>query len=619
MPSSNSSPPLHPSTTHYIDEPRPPPPMTPLEPPDIPAILRSKRSLKRQILSFDLNFLPRSFQIGLTCFSIGISAVQANGVYCWGTYGPVVAKQLQLDGTQAQTIVIGGILGVYLCAAPLGALTDKYGPRIGSLVSACLSLIGYQSFAGILRKATYETPYVHLYLTAAYFLVGAATVGSYFACLTCASLSFPSHPTLALSLPLSLIGLSALVLSSFSTLSFFTSSTNSPDLDSAKFLFFLGILSPSINLFGSLAMKVIPQPELFGEIKLPQDVNDDTTPHNTAVNPNIHHQIDENGQIDNQEEEEDEDIDVGDMSESIGQLLRLDERTPMLIGGIEAAWEEVEAIEQGKDDWTAKDIIKDYQGFWIFGLVLALIIGPGEMVVASIGSIITSLLPPTTSINPSSLIFSLFNPTNEFKFTINSTESTTPLALRNKHVFLLSLTSTISRLITGALADYLAPPLTATINPLHKTDPVNQPTHLFIRKRPVRLSRSAFAALSGTILGLVFAWSAGFLNGKGETLSVLSAGSGAMYGAIFTLVPAIVSHHYGPTNFGLAWGMISYFAALGSVVYSYLYAILSVPETGNPSDQCYGPQCFRNTFIICAISCIIGAIGVAILGRRWKV
>lgn len=32
--------------------------------------------------------------------------------------------------------------------------------------------------------------------------------------------------------------------------------------------------------------------------------------------------------------------------------------------------------------------------------------------------------------------------------------------------------------------------------------------------------------------------------------------------------PAIVSLHFGPTNFGLAWGMISYFAALGSVVYS---------------------------------------------------
>nr|XP_019014016.1 uncharacterized protein I206_00093 [Kwoniella pini CBS 10737]OCF52797.1 hypothetical protein I206_00093 [Kwoniella pini CBS 10737] len=575
---SSSSPPLHPSTTHYQDEPQPPPPMTPLEPPDVPAILRSKRSLKRQILSLDFP-LPRQLQIGLTCFSIAISAVQANGVYCWGTYGPDVAKSLKLDITQAQTIVIGGTLGVYLCAAPLGALTDKYGPRVGSLISAGLSLIGYQSFAAILRSATSETPLVHIYLTIAYFLVGAATVGSYFACLTCSSLSFPSHPTLALSLPLSLIGLSALVLSSFSALPIFLLK-HSRELDAAKFLFFLGILSPAINLFGSLFMKVIPQPELFGELKLPDDPESGHGEHAHIK-----------------------------MSESIGQLLRLDERTPMLIGGIEAAWEEIEAMESGKDSYTARDLLKDYQGFWSFGIFLALIIGPGEMIIASIGSIITSLLPPT-SFN-SSLLFTTLAPY------VASTDLN-PLATRNKHVFLLSLTSTIARLVTGVLADYLAPPLQATPNPAHRRDPT-QSSHLFIRKRPVRLSRSAFAALAGASLGLIFAWSAGMLGDTGARLSVLSAGTGAMYGTIFTLVPAIVSHHYGPTNFGLAWGMISYFAALGSIVYSYLYALLSVPESGDSSEQCYGHKCFKFTFIVCAISCMIGSVGVIILGRRWKV
>nr|XP_018266146.1 uncharacterized protein I303_00115 [Kwoniella dejecticola CBS 10117]OBR88304.1 hypothetical protein I303_00115 [Kwoniella dejecticola CBS 10117] len=572
---SSSSPPLHPSTTHYQDEPQPPPPMTPLEPPDVPAILRSKRSLKRQILSLNVT-LPRPLQIGLTCFSIAISAVQANGVYCWGTYGPDVARSLKLDITQAQTIVIGGTLGVYLCAAPLGALTDKYGPRVGSLVSAGFSLIGYQSFAAILRSATSETPFVHIYLTIAYFLVGAATVGSYFACLTCSSLSFPSHPTLALSLPLSLIGLSALVLSSFSALPIF-SLKHSRELDAAKFLFFLGILSPAVNLFGSLFMKVIPQPELFGDIKLPEDAEND----------------------------------MGEMSESIGQLLRLDERTPMLIGGIEAAWEEIEAMESGKDSYTAKDLLKDYQGFWSFGIFLALIIGPGEMVIASIGSIITSLLPPTALHSDISMFFTTLAPS----FTLTNSN---PLAVRNKHVFLLSLTSTIARLVTGVLADYLAPPLHATPNPAHRRDPT-QPSHLFIRQRPVRLSRSAFAALAGATLGLIFAWSAGMLGDTGAHLSVLSAGAGAMYGTIFTLVPAVVSHHYGATNFGLAWGMISYFAALGSIVYSYLYALLSIPASGDPSDQCYGPRCFKFTFIVCAISCMIGSVGVIVLGRRWKV
>lgn len=52
-------------------------------------------------------------------------------------------------------------------------------------MSACLSGVGYLSFSAILAKSTPETPLLYIWLTAAYFLVGAATVGSYFACLTC--------------------------------------------------------------------------------------------------------------------------------------------------------------------------------------------------------------------------------------------------------------------------------------------------------------------------------------------------------------------------------------------------------------------------------------------------
>jgi hypothetical protein len=86
-------------------------------------------------------------------------------------------------------------------AAPIGAMTDKRGPRLyvglvewyrvytdslsGSLVSAILSAIGYLVFAWILQTKPPDTPYVHLYLTAAFFCVGAATIGSYFAALTC--------------------------------------------------------------------------------------------------------------------------------------------------------------------------------------------------------------------------------------------------------------------------------------------------------------------------------------------------------------------------------------------------------------------------------------------------
>ena len=55
----------------------------------------------------------------------------------------------------------------------------------GSCLSAVLASMGYLTFALILDHATPDTPFVLAYLTAAFFCVGAATVGTYFACLTC--------------------------------------------------------------------------------------------------------------------------------------------------------------------------------------------------------------------------------------------------------------------------------------------------------------------------------------------------------------------------------------------------------------------------------------------------
>lgn len=604
-------------------------------PPDIPRILHAKR---RGTLRLPRLRLPRPLAAALTCLSIAASALQANGVYCWGTYGPVVASMRQLDGTQAQTIVVGGIVGVYLMAAPLGSLTDKYGPRIGSLVSACLSAAGYLSFSAILAKSTPETPLLYIWLTAAYFLVGAATVGSYFACLTCASLSFPTHPTLSLSLPLSLIGLSSLALSSFSSLPIFISPSTG-DLDPVKFLFFLGLLSPGINLFGALFMRII-QPTTL---------------------PPLEQGVQSPGQ--------DQDTEP---SSPISQYLHLSEHTPLLIGGPEAARPALEqsyaSICDGDGDggevedsskpshlsnihstgpeagqWGVRDLIVDWQGFWIFGILVALVIGPGEMTIASIGSILTSLLPtPTSLFSP----FSLFTP-----YDID----TNPLAQRNTQVFLISLSSTLSRLFTGLLADYLSPPPTAVPNPAYRPDQDDpfastpppqdhdddednhaiaaggasgaddrerahpQPPHLWKQINKVRMSRAAMTGTCALLLGAVYVFAAAGLQGENgeKRLWVLSVGVGGMYGALFTLTPAIVSLHFGPTNFGLAWGMISYFAALGSVVYSYLYALLSIPS--GSQTECHGTHCFRVTFTVCAVSCFVGSVGLWLLGRRWKV
>jgi hypothetical protein len=53
-----------------------------LDPPDIDSLLRRKRKWYRAIHALEL---PRAAQTPLTCLSIGLSALQANGVYVWPT------------------------------------------------------------------------------------------------------------------------------------------------------------------------------------------------------------------------------------------------------------------------------------------------------------------------------------------------------------------------------------------------------------------------------------------------------------------------------------------------------------------------------------------------------
>jgi hypothetical protein len=137
---------------------------------------------------------------------------------------------------------------------------------------------------------------------------------------------------LALSVPLSLLGLSSLVLSSFSTLPTFQTSTQ--ELDARKFIIFLGIICPAVNLFGALFMRVVPQP-IYDE----------------------------------------EDLETSDGP--IDQLLHLNEHTPLLIGGPEAGRQDAEEALHGKDvKWTVTRFIKDWEGFWVFGMFLALCMGP---------------------------------------------------------------------------------------------------------------------------------------------------------------------------------------------------------------------------------------------------
>jgi hypothetical protein len=209
----------------------------------------------------------------------------------------------------------------------------------------------------ILLSFPAETANLYIYLAVAYAFVGGAAVATYFSCLTTASLSFPAYPTISLSLPLSLFGLSSLFLSLLGGLRPFQAAPEdsgmlvdpeippppyAADVDPKKFLTFLAILVPCINMFGTIFMRVIsPLPPSATTTMLDEAEHEHSVPNSP-----------------------------------ISQLLHLDEHTPLLIGGEEAVREEAVLKEEGKTvDWTARKLWKNY-GFWTLGGILVLSLGP---------------------------------------------------------------------------------------------------------------------------------------------------------------------------------------------------------------------------------------------------
>lgn len=165
----------------------------------------------------------------------------------------------------------------------------------------------------------------------------------------------------------------------------------------------------------------------------------------------------------------------------------------------------------------------------------------GEMTLASIGAILSSILADSEPA-PHDNVFSMtfFGPVVQ----------PSALQLRYKHILFLSMSSTIARLITGVVADYLSP--------------IVLPPHATTRKTVKRTTMTAICVAVCTVVYLL----AVFAIKTEARLWIISLGIGAMYGALFTLIPAITSRHYGPAHFGLAFGLLSYFAALGSTLFS---------------------------------------------------
>lgn len=130
-----------------------------------------------------------------------------------------------------------------------------------SLLAATFNITGWSLFTLLLTSSPSSPPSflslpIHVLLALTYGLVGCGTVSSYFSSLNTSTLTFPTHPSIAIGAPLALFGLSSFFLSSIASLSIFDDGDG--ELDIVAFCATMIALVGGWNLVAAAGMKVMP-------------------------------------------------------------------------------------------------------------------------------------------------------------------------------------------------------------------------------------------------------------------------------------------------------------------------------------------------------------------------
>ena len=120
--------------------------------------------------------------------------------------------------------------------------------------------------------------------------------------------------------------------------------------------------------------------------------------------------------------------------------------------------------------------------------------------------------------------------------TIRESGDFTPSLDPSRQISILALSSTVSRLVSGLLSDYISSP--------NRQHPASR---ILLMLFFCLLHMSAFLIISYVPIALLREW-----------FSLASVFVGISYGGIFTLAPTIVSVVWGIGGFGRHWGILTF-------------------------------------------------------------
>ena len=471
---------------------------------------------------------------------------------------------------------------MYLLVPGFGYLCDRHGPGTISLLSALLFGTGYLLAAFTYRSGPPPSAggngWTVSVMVLAFFLVGTGTSSMYLSAVTTAAKNFGrgKNKGIALAIPIASFGLSGMILSQIGSNLLYEHREDGShgDVDVYRFFLFLACLLIIVGLLGGLTLQIVSEEELI------DDAVDELERSGLLDSSDFfQHAIHQNG---------------------YGTVLNAD-LSESQVNFLQSKAEEIklrQQEEQRKKNWLLNEetrrFLKD-KTMWFLAAGFFLVTGPGEAFINNLGTIIGTLHTPDTTLRST------------------STSAAT-------HVSIVAVSSTIARLLTGTLTDALAPTemthrqkrqrITSTSASIESLRSYAEASE----KSDFHVSRISFLILFALILsaGQVLLASGAVQNHAGR-FAFVSTLVGAGYGAVFSLVPIIISVVWGVENFGTNWGVVAMVPAVGAAVWGFVYSAVyqnattftSVSDTLSASKNdalCHGTNCYAPTFWAMAVS-----------------
>ncbi|POS73763.1 MFS monocarboxylic acid transporter [Diaporthe helianthi] len=505
-----------------------------------------------------------------------LAALCAGSITAFSLYGHLFQERLHYTQYQVNGISIVASFALYIMVPFFGYICDRVGPAPLAGVSAVLFGLGYGLAAGLYKQGeaaggSKPGKLSYALMVVAFICIGMGSCALYIGSVTTCAKNFGkgTHRGLALAMPITAVGLSGMWQSQVGSRLLYERNPDGSkgDVDVVSFFIFLAILLFVVGTIGSFTMKVIDEQDLIDEAveELERsgllDGSAFFTPGRTSAGG--YGTIERSNPL-----EDDEDARLLDPAADL------------------------EDDPNFKKNWVlnaeTRRFLNDHT-MWFLAAGFFCTIGPGEAFINNMGTVIKTLYPPTAILIGS------------------STSAAT-------HVSIICATSTVVRLLIGALTDLLAP----TPASQYVQIPSGQPGRTILHRMKFSISRVTFLLFFAFLMSIGLAvLASGAMQNHGERFWIVSSLVGAGYGALFSITPIIVTIIWGVENFGTNWGIVATFPAVGNLLWGLVYSAVyqagaekspNPPDAGNGDLFCYGTQCYATAYWAMAISVWISCL-----------